>query len=56
MGWDPWEPYHFAGAGGRVQGLDIDIVSELGDRVDCELEWVQGNWASLLKITPGRRA
>ncbi len=50
MGWDPWEPYHFAGAGGRVQGLDIDIVSELGDRVDCQLEWVQGNWASLLRL------
>jgi len=50
MGWDPWEPYHFAAAGGRAQGLDIDLVSALGERVDCEFEFIQGSWASLLRL------
>ncbi|MEN1727419.1 MAG: transporter substrate-binding domain-containing protein [Pseudomonadota bacterium] len=50
MGWDPWEPYHFAAAGGEVQGLDIDVINALGERVDCEFEFIQGNWASLLRL------
>jgi polar amino acid transport system substrate-binding protein len=50
MGWDPWEPYHFSGVGGQVQGLDIDLVSAAAERVGCELTFVQGNWASLLQL------
>lgn len=50
VGWDPWAPYHFMGPDGTVQGMDIELVSTLADQVDCELEFVQGNWASLLKL------
>lgn len=50
MGWDPWEPYHFAAAGGQAQGLDIDLIEALGTRVGCEFEFIQGNWASLLLL------
>jgi polar amino acid transport system substrate-binding protein len=50
MGWDPWEPYHFTAAGGQVQGLDIDLVSALAEEVGCSLSFVQGNWASLLRL------
>jgi polar amino acid transport system substrate-binding protein len=50
MGWDPWEPYHFIAAGGQVQGLDVDLVSALAEDVGCSLEFVQGNWASLLRL------
>lgn len=50
MGWDPWEPYHFAAAGGGVQGLDIDLVELLAAEAGCEIEFVQGNWASLLRL------
>lgn len=50
MGWDPWEPYHFVAAGGQVQGLDVDLVSALAEEVGCSLEFVQGNWASLLRL------
>ena len=50
LGWDPWEPYHFSGIGGRVQGLDIDIVSAIAERVDCDIEFLQGSWAGLLRM------
>ncbi|MFU8831511.1 MAG: substrate-binding periplasmic protein, partial [Wenzhouxiangella sp.] len=50
MGWDPWEPYHFSPFGGEVQGLDIELVSALANHAGCELEFVQGNWASLLSL------
>ncbi|MDX1625845.1 MAG: transporter substrate-binding domain-containing protein [Wenzhouxiangellaceae bacterium] len=50
VGWDPWEPYHFHGAGVEVQGLDIDIVTAVADRADCTLEFEQGNWAALLDL------
>lgn len=50
MGWDPWEPYHFVSAGGQVQGLDVDLVTALAEEVGCSLSFVQGNWASLLRL------
>lgn len=50
MGWDPWEPYHFAGARGEVQGLDIDLVRAIAAGADCEIELQQGNWASLIQL------
>jgi polar amino acid transport system substrate-binding protein len=50
LGWDPWEPYHFSGVGGEIQGLDIDLVSEVAERAGCELEFVQGSWAGLLRL------
>lgn len=50
IGWDPWEPYHYSAAGGEVQGLDIDLVAALARRANCELEFVQGSWAGLLRL------
>lgn len=50
MGWDPWEPYHFVAAGGQVQGLEVDLISALAEEVGCSLSFVQGNWASLLRL------
>ena len=50
VGWDPWEPYHSMGMDGKVQGMDIDLISALADETGCDLEFVQGNWASLLKL------
>lgn len=50
MGWDPWEPYHFSGAGGRVQGLDVELAEAIATHAGCDLEFLQGNWASLLRL------
>lgn len=50
IGWDPWEPYHYAPVGNRVQGLDVDLIGAMADAVDCELNWEQGSWASMLQL------
>lgn len=50
IGWDPWEPYHFAPVGNRVQGLDVDLIGTLAESADCELSWEQGSWASMLQL------
>ncbi|MDZ7790270.1 MAG: transporter substrate-binding domain-containing protein [Xanthomonadales bacterium] len=50
VGWDPWEPYHYAPVGNRVQGLDVDLIGAMAKKAGCELEWEQGSWASLLKL------
>lgn len=50
MGWDPWEPYHFTGVEGQVRGLDIDLVAAIAAGAGCRLEFLQGNWASLLRL------
>lgn len=50
IGWDPWEPYHFAPVGNRVQGLDVDLIGALAESVGCELNWEQGSWASMLQL------
>lgn len=50
VGWDPWEPYHFAAAGSRVQGLDVDLLEAMAEGADCKLDWVQGSWASMLQL------
>lgn len=49
MGWDPWEPYHYLGNQGEVQGLDIEIISAITDEIGCDLEFVTGNWAGHLR-------
>lgn len=50
LGWDPWEPYHFIGANGDVRGLDIELVKAIAEGAGCSLEFLQGNWASLLRL------
>lgn len=50
VGWDPWEPYHYAPVGNRVQGLDVDLISAMAEEVGCELTWEQGSWASMLQL------
>lgn len=50
IGWDPWEPYHYAPVGNRVQGLDVDLIESLAESVGCELGWEQHSWASMLPL------
>lgn len=50
VGWDPWEPYHYAPVGIRVQGLDVDLISTMAQEVGCELAWEQGSWAGMLQL------
>jgi polar amino acid transport system substrate-binding protein len=50
VGWDPWEPYHYQPVGNQVQGLDVDLISAMAERADCQLNWEQGSWASMLQL------
>lgn len=50
VGWDPWEPYHYAPVGNQVQGLDVDVIEAMAEQADCELTWEQGSWASMLQL------
>lgn len=50
VGWDPWEPYHYAPVGNRVQGLDVDLITAMAAEAGCEVEWEQGSWASMLQL------
>ncbi len=49
MGWDPWEPYMYLTPGGQVSGLDIEIIQAIAAKAECDVEFVQDDWMSLLR-------
>ncbi len=50
LGWDPWEPYHYLDPRGQVSGLDIELVEAAAEKIDCEIEYRQANFARLLSM------
>ncbi|MFT6269040.1 MAG: polar amino acid transport system substrate-binding protein [Alphaproteobacteria bacterium] len=48
LGFDAWEPYQYADVGGRVAGLDIELISGVVEQIGCELTYQQGTWVDLL--------
>jgi polar amino acid transport system substrate-binding protein len=48
LGFDAWEPYQYADVGGRVAGLDIELVSGVVSGISCEISYQQGTWVELL--------
>lgn len=48
MGWDPWPPFHYTGAGGEITGFDVDVVRALLGDAGCELDFERDSWATLL--------
>ena len=48
LGFDAWEPYQYADVGGRVAGLDIELVSGVANGISCEITYQQGTWVELL--------
>ena len=49
MGWDPWEPYMYADVGGSVRGLDIELLTAVTEKADCELSFQKASWTELLE-------
>lgn len=49
MGWDPWDPYHYRTPTGEVTGLDIELVEAAAEESGCEVDYKQGDFASLLQ-------
>ena len=50
VGWEPWEPYMYLTPGNEVSGLDIEIIKALAEENKCQIEFIQGDWKSLLEM------
>jgi polar amino acid transport system substrate-binding protein len=48
LGFDAWEPYQYADVGGRVAGLDIELVAAVVEEMGCQLTYQQGTWVDML--------
>lgn len=48
LGFDNWEPYQYADVGGRIAGLDIELVSAVTDKMNCVITYRQDTWVTLL--------
>ena len=48
LGFDAWEPYQYEDVGGRVAGLDIELVATVLEDMGCQLTYQQGTWVDLL--------
>jgi polar amino acid transport system substrate-binding protein len=48
LGFDAWEPYQYADVGGRVAGIDIELVAAVVEGMGCQLTYQQGTWVDLL--------
>jgi len=49
IGWASWEPYQYKGRDGKVTGMDIDIINEAIKRTSCKVNYIEGDWADLLR-------
>lgn len=49
VGWEPWVPYSYQDAEGRVTGLDIDLLRAMAHQAQCELSFVEVPWGRLLE-------
>jgi polar amino acid transport system substrate-binding protein len=50
LGFDAWEPYQYSDVGGRVAGLDIELVTGVAESIGCNITYQQGTWVDLLSL------
>jgi len=50
MGFDVWEPYQYIGLGRKVQGLDIELVQMVAEKLECDIKYQQDSWGNLLSL------
>lgn len=48
MGYDPYEPYQFVDIEGHVQGLDVELVNAMAQLAQCDIQYEQKEWATLI--------
>ncbi|MGJ8681057.1 substrate-binding periplasmic protein [Paraglaciecola sp.] len=48
LGFDAWEPYQYADVGGKVTGLDIELITLVTNKIGCNITYQQGTWVELL--------
>jgi polar amino acid transport system substrate-binding protein len=49
LGFDAWDPYQYADVGGRVAGLDIELITLVSSKIGCDITYQQGTWVELLQ-------
>lgn len=49
LGFDAWDPYQYADVGGRVAGLDIELITLVSSKIGCDITYKQGTWVELLQ-------
>lgn len=47
MGWEPRAPYQFS-RNGEITGIDVTILQQAANKVNCDVSFVEGNWTELL--------
>jgi len=50
LGFDAWEPYQYSDVGGRVAGLDIELITGVAESIGCNISYQQGTWVDLLGL------
>jgi len=50
VGFDVWEPYQYIGLGREVQGLDIELIQMVAERLNCGVKYQQDSWGNLLTL------
>lgn len=54
VGWEPWKPYQYRNADGKLTGMDVAIVRAGVKRLDCSLTFHQLPWKrTLFEIEQG---
>lgn len=48
VGWEPWRPYQFEDAEGRLTGLDVQLLQAAASHIDCELNYQRLPWPRTL--------
>lgn len=50
IGFDVWEPYQYVGFGREVQGLDVELIQMVAERLSCKVKYQQDSWGNLLVL------
>lgn len=50
MGFDVWEPYQFIGFGREIQGMDVELIEMIADKLNCDVDYKQDSWGNLLAL------
>jgi polar amino acid transport system substrate-binding protein len=48
LGFDNWEPYQYSDVGGKTTGLDIELISAVTNKMNCNISYQQDTWVALL--------
>lgn len=48
LGYEAWEPYQFTNLDNKADGLDVEVLQAVAERMQCQLQPQQGSWTELV--------